>query len=463
MHPHVPQAFRLLARAKLDNGAGTVLFSVPGTDGSDLLCTSRAYDPGHGIPEHQIQKLRLALERLRKIAASSEVEPDLRDMADCFLLLDPAKLPEMYRLYNDRPWYYGPFRRRRLAVLWGLTKDGSDNVQPMAAVEALTPHERRINMNINAVLKFLWKDSCRRLCVGLVLGLLLVCFPRLFYIPVADSSCQQYFKSSLLGAGASYLLCRSVIGGLDTFEHSQIGIGVGVDVDVEPARITDPLRDVAERASDVLFTAILTLTVEEIGYEIMRTLGVQVIGVVLLLISLAALFPRWSQRPINLGIRVLVLLVALRLALPASAGLCTVVNAEIFAPKIAAARESVAQAFPTKAANALSDWSLPKVSSGSWYSEVPRVIEVFGTYAFDKITAFYKALGAITLHMKPMAEGLTVLSGLFVAQIIFQAVPLPLAVYWILVKICGLLFNWNLPPVLKPESSRIGGTSTTGQ
>ncbi|MGC9261352.1 MAG: hypothetical protein ACP5I8_14900 [Phycisphaerae bacterium] len=172
---------------------------------------------------------------------------------------------------------------------------------------------------------------------------------------------------------------------------------------------------------------------------------------------------RYNSGLISWRRQVLVLLVALRLALPASAGLCTVVNAEIFAPKIAAARESVAQAFPTKAANALSNWSLPKVPSGSWYSEVPRVIEAYGTYAFDKTAAFYNALKAITLHMKSMAEGLTVLSGLFVAQIIFQAVLLPLAVYWILVKICGLLFNWNLPPVPKPESSRIGGTSTIGQ
>ncbi len=320
-------------------------------------------------------------------------------------------------------------------------------------------------MNLNTALKFLWKDNRHRLCVmGMILGLLLVAFPKLFYIPVADSSCQQYFKSSLFESGASYLFCRSVIGGLDTIEHSQIGIApMGIGVDMEPARITDPLRDVAERASDVLFTAILTLTVEEIGYEIMRTIGVQVIGVVLLLLSLVAFFPRWSHRPIHLGVRVLVMLVALRLALPASACLCTVVNDKIFMPKIAAARESMAAVFPINAVNALSDWRMPKVSSGSWYSVVPRYINSYGTYAFNKIEALSKALEAITLHMKLMAEGLTILSSLSIAQMIFQAVLIPLAVYWILVKISGLLFNQSLPLTLKPATGGNVDANVTGQ
>lgn len=320
-------------------------------------------------------------------------------------------------------------------------------------------------MNLNRVLKFLWKDNRHRLCVmGMILGLLLVGFPNLFYIPVADSSSQQYFKSSLIEAGTSYLLCRSVIGGLDTIEHFQIGIApMGVGLDAEPARITDPLRDVAERASDVLFTAILTLTVEEIGYEIMRTFGVQVIGAVLLLLSLIAFFPRWSHRPAQLGIRILVMLVALRLALPASACLSTVVNDKIFVPKIAAAHESMAAVFPMKAVNALSDWRTPKVSGGSWYSVVPDYIKAYGTCAFDKIAALSKALEAITLHMKLMAEELTILSSLFIAQIIFQAVLIPLAVYWILVKISGLLFNQGLPLVRKPASGRNVDANATGQ
>ncbi len=320
-------------------------------------------------------------------------------------------------------------------------------------------------MNFDAVLNVLWKDNHSRVCVvGVVLGLLLAVLPSLFSIPVADRSCQQYFKSSLLEAGSSYLLCRGVIGGLDTFEHTQVGIEpLGVGVDVEPARITDPLRDVAERASDVLFTAIMTLTVEEIGYEIMLKLGVQVFGVVLLLTALVALFPRVPQQPIHLGIRVLILLLALRLALPASAGVCAVVNHEIFTPQIAAARESVAEAFPTKAANALSDWNLPKVPSGSWYSAAPRFIETYGTYAYDKIAAFFEALDAITVHMKAMAEGLTILSGLYVAQLIFQAVLLPLAAYWILIKICGPVFNWLLPPAHKREKGRVADESTTRQ
>ena len=290
--------------------------------------------------------------------------------------------------------------------------------------------------------------------MGALLGLLFTCFPKLFHIPVADHACQQYFKSSLIEAGASYLTCRGVIGGLDVIEHTEFEITpAGVGIDAEPARMTDPLRDVAERASDAMFTAIMALTAEEIGYDITRTLGGRLIGIALLAASIAACFLQWSNRHMQMLLRILLFLLALRLAMPASAGVCDVVNSTVFAPKIAAATASVNRVFPAKTVNALSDWNLPTIPSSSWYSVVPKFIKAYGGYAWGKLDAAFKATTAITLHMKTMADDLTNLSALFIAQIIFQAILIPLAGYWILVRLFRQLFDWIPPASIKPGNA----------
>ena len=56
--------------------------------------------------------------------------------------------------------------------------------------------------------------------------------------------------------------------------------------------------------------------------------------------------------------------------------------------------------------------------------------------------------------MAALADGLTKLSGRFAAKIVFEAVFIPLAVFWFLAKLFGVLFNVNFPPVLKPEMIR---------
>ena len=313
----------------------------------------------------------------------------------------------------------------------------------------------------HTVAALLRQDKRRRwAAIGMVIGLLLILFPKVLYLPVADRQCQSYFKRSLIEASASYLACRGIIGGLGIVEHSQISVEpFGIGVDVEPARITDPLKDVAERASDVLFTAIVTLTAEDVGYDITRMFVAPTLGVLLLMMSLAALLTRRSQGFQNLAFRVILLLLALRIALPVSAGVSSAVNRDILAPRITAADANIRKLFPTQDIKALSDWSLPRVSI-KWYSPFSfgSSAAAYAHYAFDRIAAVLRVILAVTVHMKPLADNVTELSGLYFAQILFNAVLIPLGIYWLLVKLFNSLFSTRLPPILRPETLQPAGS-----
>ncbi len=312
----------------------------------------------------------------------------------------------------------------------------------------------------NAIAIFLRQEARRRWAVvGVVVGLLLVMFPKLLYVPVADEVCQKYFKTSLAEAGISYLTCRGIIGGLDLIEHCQVSMEPwGIGLDEEPARLTDPLRDVAERASEVLFTSILVLTGEKIGYDIVRVFGGVLIGIVMLITALAALSPQVGHRTAMMGVRIMLLLLVFRVALPVSAGVCAEVNHRIFSPKLNSAHAAIEKELPDGNIKALSDWSLPKAKF-HWTSPGGFLGAYLG-YVWDKLSAISDSTRAITLHMGSLAEDLTSLSGLYVAKIFFQTIVIPLGVYWLLLKLCQSMFNPQLQPAPKVKIPQPEGGQT---
>lgn len=88
-------------------------------------------------PAAQIAALRAALAELKAKAEDPLCDHTKRQIIEAFRLPDPAKDPELYRLY-------GKGRHQRLLVLWGVEKEVGSALQPLQAL-ALVPQKAAVS------------------------------------------------------------------------------------------------------------------------------------------------------------------------------------------------------------------------------------------------------------------------------------------------------------------------------
>lgn len=79
------------------------------------------------VPKSEYNRLQRALENLKLKAQSPSTDPNARRVIEKFCLPDPAKDPDLYRLYGSR-W------NRRLLVLWGCEREEGSSLAPASAL-----------------------------------------------------------------------------------------------------------------------------------------------------------------------------------------------------------------------------------------------------------------------------------------------------------------------------------------
>ena len=103
-------------------------------DGESVLCqmfvsgkeVASESRKAKGIPSAQRKKLEISIQNLKDKASSPDVDTNVKKIIEAFMLPDPIKDPELYRLYGSR---WNP----KLMVVWGCEKEAGTSLAPEEA------------------------------------------------------------------------------------------------------------------------------------------------------------------------------------------------------------------------------------------------------------------------------------------------------------------------------------------
>ncbi|MGR0481365.1 MAG: hypothetical protein ACTFAL_08200 [Candidatus Electronema sp. V4] len=276
---------------------------------------------------------------------------------------------------------------------------------------------------------------------GILAAILLLLSPAL-KLPVLDDQADAYFRAAISKGGLSYATCRVINASVSIIEESSLHLqpaGVGVSLAVGQA--LDPIDDLTERVSDVLVTAVISLGVQKLAYEIGISLAPPALAVLLLLLSLLIWFggerTHFAQKML---LRFSLLLFAARFCLPVSSLINEAVNKNFFNDRI----EQVGRNLNASSAgfDKLKDFNLPDGG-------------IFGAAAFlkQKSAELREALTEVSKNIGSLTENLLQLAFLYLGIFLIQVIILPLAAFFVLAKTANAMFGTNIP--LMPAASSV--------
>ncbi|MCI5151403.1 MAG: hypothetical protein D3916_18830, partial [Candidatus Electrothrix sp. MAN1_4] len=253
-------------------------------------------------------------------------------------------------------------------------------------------------------------------------------------IPSLDKATDTYFQEVISKGGLSYATCRVINASVSIIKESSLHLepaGIGLSLAVGQA--LDPIDDMTERLSDVLVTAITSLGVQKLAYEIGVSLAPTVLAVFLFFLAILVWFNNTKLIFLRKTVaRFALLIIITRFFLPLSSLANNFINTNFFAPRIEQASQQLA--LDSKELDTLKEFSLPERG-------------ILGTASFlkEKSNDFKKALTAIASNMGGIINNLLTLTFLYVGIMLIQVVFLPLLAFFFLLKIVNALFDIHLP------------------
>lgn len=286
------------------------------------------------------------------------------------------------------------------------------------------------------------KQKTIRLSIGVIISILLFFSPGI-KIPALDTTTDVYFREAIVKAGVVYATCRAINASVSVVKDSSLQLQpAGVGVSLALGQVLDPIDDMTERLSDVLVTAITSLGVQKLVYEISISLAPPILSVFLFALSILLWFD--NERLINFQktiIHLILIIVIGRLCLPLSSIANEFINKHYFADQISEVNKELAQG--SAELYKLTDFSLPEIDG------VFGTIENSASLLKRKSIEFKNAVVGTVSHMKDLIENLLKLTFLYVGIFLIQVIILPLLSFWFLVKISNTFFLTNVPVVLQ--------------
>ena len=164
-------------------------------------------------------------------------------------------------------------------------------------------------------------------------------------IPLLDSTTDDYFREAITKAGVAYATCRLINASVSIVKDSSLNLepaGVGVTLAVGQA--LDPIDDMTERVSDVLVTAITSLGVQKLAFEIGVSIAPPILAMFLMIFFILSWFENERLAAIQKTIvRIILLVLIARFALPISALANNYLQEHFFADNISKANKEPAQ------------------------------------------------------------------------------------------------------------------------
>lgn len=280
--------------------------------------------------------------------------------------------------------------------------------------------------------------------------LLLACllfFIQAFKIPVLDTNAERYFSDAIKKAALAYATTRVINASISIIKESEVQLepgGVGVSMAV--GQIVDPLDDMTERLSNILVTAIASLGVQRLIYEICSSIAPSLLIILLVIFAILIWIDRWNinglQR-ILLGFTTIIIVA--RFFLPVSSLVNDFLYKGYFLDDINEARMNLA--FASKELDKIKGIELPEIDG------VAGTIKNSGLFLKSKTIEFKDALIAITDDTGQIITNMLTLTWLYVGIFFIQVIALPLLMFWLLVKIINTFFSMSIPTIFSHRKS----------
>ncbi len=266
--------------------------------------------------------------------------------------------------------------------------------------------------------------------IGIVIAALLF-FGAGLKVPLLDTKTDTYFQKTITMAGLAYATCRTINAAVSIVQESSLQLepaGVGLSLAVGQA--LDPINDMTERLSDVLVTAITSLGVQKLAYEMGVSLAPPVFAVFLALLSILIWFKNKRLSTFQTILwQVLLFIAIFRFCLPVSSIANDFVYHHFFEDQITEAKNELAVG--SGELDKLKDLSMPKIDG------VMGTIDNSAAFLKKKSTEFKNAMVYTVSNMGNIIENLLTLTFLFVGIFLIQVIVLPLFTFWLMIKMAN--------------------------
>ena len=286
------------------------------------------------------------------------------------------------------------------------------------------------------------KNKAIKSVIGVVLAVILFVLPDI-KIPFIDSNANDYFESAISKATLAYGTSRVINASISVLQESQLQVEpAGVGLSLAVGQVLDPVNDLTERLSDVLVTAIVSLGIQKLAFDIGISVVPKILAVIILLLSLLIWFKNDNLKIVNSGLlRVAFLVIVVRLFLPISSAANDFLNTAYFDSKINAAEANLD--FYSKEIDSLSPTELPEEEEGIW-----GAIKSSALFLGEKAIEFKNALVNVVNNAGVIVDSLVELTWLYVGLFVIQVLALPLIMFWLLIKMVNGLFKTNFPTII---------------
>jgi len=288
------------------------------------------------------------------------------------------------------------------------------------------------------------KEKAIRSAVGIFIAIVLL-FSSGARLPALDATTDAYFREAITKAGVAYATCRVINASVSIVKESNLQLepaGVGISLAVGQA--LDPIDDMIERLSDVIVTAITSLGVQKLTYEISVSLAPPLVALCLFALSILIWFENARIASLQkLTMQILLLLTVARFCLSISSMANGYVQKHYFEEQISAANNELA--LGSVELDKLKDFSLPEIDG------FLGTIENSASFVKQKSILFKNALVNTVSNMGSIIENLLKLTFLYVGIFVIQVIILPLLSFWFLMKTANTLFRTNIPVILRPS------------
>ncbi len=271
---------------------------------------------------------------------------------------------------------------------------------------------------------------------GILLTAVLFVSPGL-RLPVLDDATDAYFRTAITKAGLSYATCRVINASVSVIKDSSLHLQpAGVGVSLAVGQVLDPIDDLTERVSDILVTAITSLGVQKLAYEIGVSLVPPLLAIFMLALSLLVWLESRKIRLLqNALIRLALLFLIARFCLPLSALVNEFINENFFHDRITDARGKLSA--NSTQLDKLKNFTLPDTG-------------ILGTGSFlrKKTVELSEALTEIAENMGELIDNLLQLAFLYVGIFLIQVIILPLLAFYVLLKLSNALLATSIPQLV---------------
>ncbi|MCD4720536.1 MAG: hypothetical protein K8S13_11860 [Desulfobacula sp.] len=278
------------------------------------------------------------------------------------------------------------------------------------------------------------KQKTLRTIVGILVAILLF-FSSGLRLPFLDATADAYFREAITKSGLAYATCRIINASVSIVKDSSLQLepaGVGISLAVGQA--LDPIDDMTERLSDVLVTAITSLGVQKLAYEISVSLAPPIVSIFLFVLSILSWFENDRLKSLQKTImRFALLIIIARFCLPISSVANESIDKNFFNQQISDTSKELAVGFAEF--DKLRDFSIPEIDG------ILGTINNSASFLKQKTIEFNNALVLTVSNMGEIVENLLKLTFLYVGIFLIQVIILPLLSFFFLLKIINTLFG----------------------